>query len=393
VGILKKRGSTLALMWSKRKFSLLVLLTLFLLMVPFASADLGSPVTDYNCRWAYASSLPTIDGTITGGEWANATVRDFTFDTRYTNGTSAKNVSARFLAKNDYANIYAAIQIFNIDFNQLDGMARWDAIALLLDDNHTHTLQSGDQGEEISTNLISPCYTYHDMYYDGSSWLTDNSASKTENGTLAWSHTNATQGAMGNYTVEMRIPLGGSDGDAYDLAITTLPKTIGYKIWFYEGDAGFNPTHGVYPDDSTINNNFLETTNASTFGNLILHPRYYLTIVTTTGGTTSPAPGVYDYGWGEVATVTALPSGGYAFDYWKLDGNTSYSNPINVTMYYNYTLTAYFKSAPPAVGGMAAPIIIQMNEPNLLSPLIWLASIIIPIALTIVFVKLKKKKL
>lgn len=392
VEILKKRGSVLALMRSKRKLSLLISLTLFLLIVPFASADFGAPATTYNSRWAYIS--PIIDGTISAGEWANATVRDFTFDMRSGSGISAKNVSARFFIKNDYTNIYAAIQIFNIDFNQLNSTALWDAVALFFEDNHTHILQSGDQGEEITTHPTeSPCYTNHDMYYDGSSWVKDVGAGKTEDGALAWNHTGyPTQGANGNYTVEMQIPLAGSDGDAYDLAITTLPKTIGYKIWFYEGNEG---THGVYPDNQTIIQNSLEIKNATTFGNLILHPLYTLTILPTTGGTTSPGTGAYQYGWGEMATVSASPNAGYLFDHWELDGGyAGSSSPILVTMDMNHTLKAFFKSAPPIVGGMAAPIAIPINEPSLLTPLIWLASaIIFPIALTVVFVKRGKKKL
>ena len=392
MGILKKKGSALAFMRSKRKISLLILLTSFLLIVPLASADFGTPITDYNSRWAY--SAPTIDGTITAGEWANATVRDFTLDMRSGSGPSVKNVSARLLIKNDYTNIYAAIQIFNIDFNQLNSTGLWDSIALFFDDNHTHTLQSGDQGEEITTEPTeSPCYTDHDLYYDGSSWKRDVSAGKTENGMLAWNHTAyPNQGQNGTYTVEMEIPLAGSDGDAYDLAITLPPKkTIGYKIWFREGDEG---TDGVYPDNPAISNN-LEIKNAITFGNLILHPLYTLTILPTTGGTTSPGTGAYQYGWNETVSVSESPSPGYMFDHWELDGGyAGSSSSILVTMIMNHTLKAVFRSAPPVVGGMAAPIVIPINEPNLLTPFIWLASaIIFPIVLTTVFVKLKKKKL
>ena len=380
-------------MLKKRIFYLIPLLTLFLLlMVPLASADLGTPI---NSRWAH--TIPTINGVISPGEWTDATVRNFTFNMMTTSGTSVKNVSARFLAKNDYNNIYAAIQIFNIDYNQLDQLARWDTIALFFDDNHNHILESGEQGEGISTNKSAPYYYYHDLYYDGSSWITDNGNGGTENGALAWNHTAyPTQGAIGNYTVEMKIPLAGPDGDAYDLAITLPPKkTIGYKIWFYEGDGGAIQAHGVYPDNSTITNNFLEITDASTYGNLILHPLYTLTVQTTAGGTTNPLPGAYQYDFGEVATVSASPYGGYVFDHWELNlTNVGSANPYFLTMDNDYTLKAVFKPIPPpSVGGMAAPILIQINEPNLLSPLIWLASVIIPIALTVVFVKLKKKKL
>jgi len=209
---------------------------------------------------------------------------------------------------------------------------------------------------------------------------------------MAWSHTNPTEEAIGDYTFEMMIPLVGTDGDAHDLAITTLPTTVGFKIAFFEGEDG---TDGVYPDDPTISINLNEVENGATFGNLILHPRYTLTITTAAGGTTNPAPGAYTYGWGEVATVSAIPFSGYALDHWELDGfNVGAPNPIFVTMDRNRTLHAVFRLVPPVVGGMAAPIVIPINEPDLLTPLIWLASaIVFPIALTVVFVKLKKKKL
>jgi hypothetical protein len=76
-----------------------------------------------------------------------------------------------------------------------------------------------------------------------------------------------------------------------------------------------------------------------------------LTIQTTTGGTTVPSPGTYEYDKGSTATVTAIPSSGYNFDYWILNGTTYAQNPITVTMTGDATLTAYFKAlAPPPVG-------------------------------------------
>jgi len=70
--------------------------------------------------------------------------------------------------------------------------------------------------------------------------------------------------------------------------------------------------------------------------------QYTLTIQTTTGGTTDPSPGDYQYTEGTVVTVTAIPSSGYEFDYWILDSVTKTKNPIDVTMDANHTITAYF---------------------------------------------------
>lgn len=378
-------------MRSKRRFSLLVLLALLFMMVPLASADLGTPV---NSRWAY--TIPTIDGAISSGEWTDATVVNFTLDMRNRiTGLSVQNLSARFYVKNDYTNIYAAVQIFNEDYDARDAGARYDGLFLLFEDDHDHTLEVGDNGEGVTTWASSPFYTKNDLYYDGSSWVSDVDAGQTNDGALSWSHTNATTNAIGNYTFEMRIPLVGTDGDNYDLAITLPPKkTVGYKIWFFEGEDG---TDGVYPDDPGTPKNLEEVENGkgNTFGNLILHPLYYLTITKTAGGTTSPAPGKYPYGYGTIVNVLATPDSGYIFDHWEFDGSNvgPTPNPYQVTMNKNHTLHAVFESAPPVVGGMAAPIIIPISEPNLLTPLIWLVSAIIPIALTVAFVKLKKKKL
>ena len=97
-------------------------------------------------------------------------------------------------------------------------------------------------------------------------------------------------------------------------------------------------------------------------------PEYVLTIDTTTGGTTDPLPGSYKYPENTTVKVTAIPDTGYNFDHWILDGITYTSNPVNVLMDADHTLTAYFSevSPPPpetynltivaATGGTTEPI-------------------------------------
>lgn len=68
-----------------------------------------------------------------------------------------------------------------------------------------------------------------------------------------------------------------------------------------------------------------------------------LTIRTTTGGTTDPAPGEYTYPKGTEVTVTAVPYTGYEFNHWILDGQTRTENPLTIVMDRDYTLTAYFE--------------------------------------------------
>jgi hypothetical protein len=528
-------------MRSKRGFSLLILFVLLLMMVPPASALIGTPV---NSRWAW-SHKPTIDGVISGNEWVNATVVNFTFDMRYRGtGKSFANYSAKFYVLNDYTNLYAALQIFNAPFhNQNTSANLFDEFSLLFEDHKLGNLTAGDNGEGVVTCPDDSRYHNNDWYFDGTNWVTDVSAGKTNDGALNFSHTNPIQDHLGNYTFETRIPLVGKDGPNYDFNITTLPKTLGFKIVFSDF---VNGADGVYPDDPTISKNYQEIKNGTTYGSLTLNPPYTLTITATppSGGTTTPAPGPHLYSWGDVATVSATPYSGYVFDHWELDGapvgsSSTYSltmyanhtlnavftriqytltitttaggttsplpgphtyywgdvanvtatpyggylfdhweldtvkvgsaNPYSLTMYANHTLNAVFTriqctltitatppsggtttpapgkytyywgdvatvsatpysgyvfdhweldGAPvgssstysltmyanhilqavfrayiPPVGGMAAPIVIPTNKPNLLISLIWLAPTIISIALTVSFVKLKKKKL
>jgi hypothetical protein len=68
-----------------------------------------------------------------------------------------------------------------------------------------------------------------------------------------------------------------------------------------------------------------------------------LTITTTSGGTTNPAPDTYTYWFGNVVSVTAIPYSGYLLDHWELNGiNVGSTNPISVTMNLNHVLHAVF---------------------------------------------------
>jgi len=71
---------------------------------------------------------------------------------------------------------------------------------------------------------------------------------------------------------------------------------------------------------------------------------YALTISATAGGTTNPAPGTYTYPADSQVQVAAIPSSGYRFDYWLLDGNVVLDNPVTVSMDADHTLKAFFAS-------------------------------------------------
>jgi len=80
-------------------------------------------------------------------------------------------------------------------------------------------------------------------------------------------------------------------------------------------------------------------------------PTHSLTVITATaGGTTNPAPGNYTYVSGAVVSVTATPDLGYSFHCWLLDGTIKTENPIDILMYTDHTLEAFFiDDIPPEI--------------------------------------------
>jgi hypothetical protein len=132
----------------------------------------------------------------------------------------------------------------------------------------------------------------------------------------------------------------------------TAPTVPNYTFdrWYVNGvpqGTGVNPL--------TITMNGAYTTQA--YYNPIAP--YVLTITTTSGGTTNPAPGAYNYSSGQTVQVTAIPNSGYVLDHWELDGTnvSSSNNPITVTMNANHSLKAVFKTAPP-------PPTVAINPPS-----------------------------
>ena len=72
---------------------------------------------------------------------------------------------------------------------------------------------------------------------------------------------------------------------------------------------------------------------------------YALTITSTAGGSTTPAPGTYYYTYGDKVTVTATPAQYYTWGGWTGTGAYSYSgtnNPITLYMWSNITEAATF---------------------------------------------------
>lgn len=329
----------------------LCLILAFSMFLPATRADIGTNINSY-----WALTKPTINGVLSPGEWTDANIINFKLYMRSrTDGSLQNTLNARLYVKNDYNNLYIAVQIFNDTYWATDLAARYKGLAILFNNNDNGSLGQGENGEGITTWNGSSFYSKNDLYYNkaGGLWDAVVNAGKTNDGAINFTNTAApVQGAFGNWTFEMSIPLvDANSGTQLQIPKSQLPKEIGYKLWFWDQAKGWD---GVYPDDPSINVNLLETFNASTFGDIIIHPLYYLTIQTSTGGTTSPAPGTYSYGYGTQVSVTATVNTGYVLNYWTLDTvNVGAANPYTVTMDQNHTLKAFFKTLPSPVGGLS----------------------------------------
>jgi PKD domain/Divergent InlB B-repeat domain len=132
----------------------------------------------------------------------------------------------------------------------------------------------------------------------------------------------------------------------------TAPTVSDYTFdrWYVNGAPQGS---GINPIAITMNGAY----NVQAYYNPIAP--YVLTITTTSGGTTNPVPGAYNYSSGQMVQVTAIPTSGYVLDHWELDGTnvSSSNNPIIVTMNANHGLKAVFKATP-------APPTVAINPPS-----------------------------
>jgi len=121
----------------------------------------------------------------------------------------------------------------------------------------------------------------------------------------------------------------------------TAPTVSGYTFQYWDVDG---TPQGTGVTTITVVMNALHTATAHYTPQVAT---YRLKIETTTGGTTNPTPGTYTYAAGTQVQVTAIPSNGYIFDHWELNGtNVGTTTTYTVTVNANYVLKAFFKAAP-----------------------------------------------
>jgi len=199
-------------------------------------------------------------------------------------------------------------------------------------------------------------------YYDPVSSLTSGKRFKgIDVPTEVMANVNAPLPVTGNYLVQWLVTFdaSGLDDSASGVVVTVDGVSLTYDDLPYSEwvNDGSTVTYSYSsPVESTVEGKrfTLTSVDGPTSPITVSEPvtvtgnyqvEYRLSIFTTTGGTTDPAPGDYWYAEGTTVSVQAMPSDGYAFDYWLIDGAESTENPISVTMDGPHTLEAYFMTA------------------------------------------------
>jgi PKD repeat protein len=198
---------------------------------------------------------------------------------------------------------------------------------------------SHDEGTNVQVIAI-PDVSYQFIY-----WELDGTYDDTGNPTTVLMNENHTLKAIFaviTYTLTITTTTGGTTSPVpgaytYDagssVPVQALPSA-NYLFAHWELDGSHvgtdNPTTAQMDDDHTLHAVF----------SLI---NYTLTITTTAGGTTDPAPSAYVYASGSSAVVTATPDINYKFIHWEIDGSNITDNPVTVLMDKNYTLHAVFQ--------------------------------------------------
>lgn len=147
---------------------------------------------------------------------------------------------------------------------------------------------------------------------------------------------------------------GWASGNSLAIKIEALFTGISRSVWSWDGEQ-LQPSEPPLPAKAPI----LVITYT-----LPSEVQHTLSILTTMGGTTNPAPGPYPYDENTLVDVLAIPNADYQFLNWDLDGLAITDNPITVLMDTDHTLIAMFEVIPvqpSKVSGLSAANIAETS--------------------------------
>ncbi|MDQ1280613.1 MAG: hypothetical protein QG670_1876 [Thermoproteota archaeon] len=185
---------------------------------------------------AWASIVPTIDGTISSGEWTDAVTESIILTT----WEGSETHHCTLYVKNDVTNLYLAIIVRDDDYS---GPQLWGDSALFWFDNDHDglTANSGEVGDDawqlgVIENFIPLDLFLYIFPEGGISWQQDEFGGGTNDLSAAYSHSNPILGQIGDYVFEFADPLDTSD-DGHDFSIS-LGDTVGFIFYYVDYYAG-----------------------------------------------------------------------------------------------------------------------------------------------------------
>ncbi len=189
---------------------------------------------------AWSITTPTIDGTISSGEWVDAAVANFTLS------YCTESHDVTLYVKNDDTYLYLAAVVRDEEYSNLAEMYH-DFANFYFDNNNNGATDVGEDGLAIRFDNTVFRDTYNPNGVNGWSYSDDTDGGS--NDLLgAVTHTNPVPDGVGDYTFEYRHPLNSAD-NAHDFSLNP-GDTVGFRFSFPDGEAPCQPVGYHWPSSS-----------------------------------------------------------------------------------------------------------------------------------------------
>ncbi len=226
---------------------------------------------------AWAVVTPTIDGTMSAGEWDDAASDSATWTYSIPSWGVDETHDVDVYVKNDADYLYIAVVISDDDYladyyhSGGTSVLSGDVLQVLFDNDHDAASNTDyEQGDDI-LRIRANGYTW-DGFYDyisspspGGGWIpvADTADGGTDDLTGAVSHTNPTNFATGDWTFEFRQPLDSTD-NTHDISLSG-GDTVGIYITFFDWviDSSTGVIKGNVQPDYPTNYKFADVVIAS----------------------------------------------------------------------------------------------------------------------------------
>ncbi len=189
---------------------------------------------------AWSVTTPTIDGTISTGEWVDAAVVDFTLS------YCEEEHDVTLYVKNDETYLYLAVVVRDEEYSNLAEMGH-DFANFYFDNNNNGATDVGEDGLAIRFDNTVFEDTYNPNGVNGWSY-SDDSDGGSNDLVGAVTHTNPVPDGVGDYTFEYRHPLDSAD-DAHDFSLSE-GDIVGFRFSFPDGEAPCQPVGYHWPSSS-----------------------------------------------------------------------------------------------------------------------------------------------